>query len=74
MGNEQIFVGTRWAFRAGSRLHDGVVMCSIAPEMEELFKKSECWHWAPIFDAWALKCILGFSPPFLLLPGSFSGE
>ena len=66
MGNEQIFIGTRWAGRAGSRLHDSIVMCSIAPEMVELFKKSECWHWVPIFDIWVLRCILGFSLPFLL--------
>ena len=46
VGNEQIFIRTRWAGRAGSRLHDSIVMCSIAPEMVELFKKSECWHWA----------------------------
>ena len=66
MGNEQNFVGTRWAGRAGSRLHDSIVMCSIAPEMVELFKKSECQHWVPIFDIWALRRILGFSLPFLL--------
>ena len=71
MGNEQIFVGTRWAGRAGSRLHDSIVMCLIAPEMVELFKKSECWHWAPIFDIWVLRCILGFSLPFLISPASW---
>jgi len=28
--------------------------------MTELFKISECWHWAPKFDIWALKLILLF--------------
>ena len=66
MGNEQIFVGTRWASRSSSRLHDSIVMCLIAPEMVELFKRSECQHWAPIFDIWVLSRILGFSLLFLL--------
>ena len=38
VGNEQIFIGTGWAGRAGSRLHDSIVMCLIALEMVELFK------------------------------------
>ena len=71
MRNKQIFIGTRWAGRAGSRLYDSIVTCLIAPEMVELFKKLECQHWAPIFDIWALRHILGFSLPFLLCFLSF---
>ena len=50
MGNERIFVGTRWAGGPGSRLCDSIITCLIAPKMDEIFKKSECQHWAPKFD------------------------
>ena len=41
-----------------SRLHDGIVTCLIASKTTELFKISECRHWVPKFDIWALKLIL----------------
>jgi len=40
-------------------------MCLIALEMMELFKISECWHWVPKNDIWALKIISSLSPSFL---------
>jgi len=60
MGNNQIYVGTWQADRPQSRLHDGIVMCLIASKTAELFKISECQHWVPKFDIWALKMILLF--------------
>ena len=50
VGTESIFVGTRPAGVPGSRLRDGIIICFIAPKSDEIFKKSECWHWAPKFD------------------------
>ena len=39
VGTESIFVGTRPAGGPGSRLCDGIIMCLIAPKMDEIFKK-----------------------------------
>ena len=50
VGTESIFVGTRPAGGPGSRLPDGIITCLIAPKMDEIFKMSECWHWASKFD------------------------
>ena len=50
MGTESIFIGTRPAGEPGSRLHDGIITCLIAPKMDEILKKLECQHWAPKFD------------------------
>ena len=50
VGTELIFVGTGPAGGPGSRLHDGIITCLIAPKKDEIFKKSECQHWAPKFD------------------------
>ena len=50
VGTESIFVGTRPAGGPGSRLCDGIIMCLIAPKMDEILKKSECQHWVPKFD------------------------
>ena len=50
VGTESIFIGTRPAGGPGSRLHDSIITCLIAPKTDEIFKKSECWHWAPKFD------------------------
>ena len=74
-GNDQIFVGTRWAGRPGSGLSDGIITCSVASELTELFQKSECRHSAPKFDICVLERVLDFSLPFLhcffcLLAGS----
>jgi len=33
--------------------------------MVELFRISECWHWAPKNGIWALKIISSLSPSFL---------
>ena len=57
VGTESIFVGTRPAGGPGSRLHDSIIMCSIAPKTDEIFKKSECRHWAPKFDTGARNVI-----------------
>jgi len=65
VGNEQIHVGTWQADRPRSRLSDGIVMCLIALETVELFKISECWHWAPKNDIWALMSFLLFFSSFL---------
>jgi len=62
VGNKWIYIETWQADRPRSRLHDGIVTCLIASKTTELFKISECRHWAPKFDIWALKLIL----PFLL--------
>src|SRR5437899_7689863 len=74
MGNDQIFIRTRWAGRPGSRLSDGIIMCLVASDLTELFQKSECWHSVPKFDICILECVLGFSLPFLLLLGWFLCE
>ena len=50
MGTESIFIETRPAGGPGSRLRDGIITCLIASKMDEISKKSECWHWAPKFD------------------------
>ena len=50
VGTESIFVGTRPAGGPGSRLHDGIITCLIAPKTDEILKISECRHWAPKFD------------------------
>ena len=50
VGTELIFVGTRPAGGQGFRLHSGIITCLIAPKTDEIFKISECWHWAPKFD------------------------
>src|SRR5437899_9267072 len=65
VGNDQIFVRTRWAGRPGSRLSDGITMCLVASELTELFQNLECWHSAPKFDICALERVLDFSLPFL---------
>jgi len=70
VGNNRIYVGTWQADRPWSRLHDGIVTCLIASKTAELFKISECWHWAPKFDISALKWLFSFpfiSQSFLLL-------
>ena len=64
-GNDQIFVGTRWAGRPGSGLSDSIITCSVASELTELFQKSECRHSAPKFDVCALERVLDVSLPFL---------
>ena len=66
VGTELIFVRTRPSGRPDSRLHDGIIMCWIAPETDEIFKRSECWHWAPKFDTGRWEHNLGFSLLFLL--------
>ena len=66
MGTESIFIRTRPAGGPGSRLHDGIIMCLIAPKMDEIFKKSESWHWAPKLDTGRWERNLDFSLPFLL--------
>ena len=43
-------IRTRPAGGPSSRLHDGIIMCLIAPKTDEIFKKSECRHWVPKFD------------------------
>jgi len=40
-------------------------MCLVASKTTELFKISECRHWAPKFDIWALKNDSSLSPLFL---------
>jgi len=65
MGNKRIHVGTWQADRPRSRLSDGIVTCLIALETVELFKISECRHWAPKNDIWALTSFLLFFPSFL---------
>ena len=65
VGNKQIYIGTWQADRPRSRLHDGIVTCLVASKTMELFKISECRHWAPKFDIWALKFDSSFSPSFL---------
>ena len=45
MGTESIFIGTRPAGGPGSRLHDSIITCLIAPKTDEIFKKLECQHW-----------------------------
>ena len=50
MGTELIFIGTRPAGGPGSRLHDSIITCLIAPKADEIFKKSECQHWVPKLD------------------------
>ena len=50
VGTESIFVGTRPAVGPGSRLHDSIITCLIAPKTAEILKRLECWHWAPKFD------------------------
>jgi len=65
VGNKWICVGTWQADRPRSRLSDGIVTCLIASETTELFKISECRHWAPKNDIWALKIISSLSPSFL---------
>ena len=40
VGTESIFVGTRPAGGPGSRLHDGIITCLIAPKMDEIFKRN----------------------------------
>ena len=67
MGNNQIYIGTWWADRPQSRLHDGIVTCLIASKTVELFKISECWHWVPKFDIWVLKMILLFLLHFSII-------
>ena len=66
VGTESIFIETRPSGRPGSRLCDSIITCWIAPRMDEIFKKPECWHWAPKFDAGCWEHNLGFSLPFLL--------
>ena len=39
VGIESIFVATRLAGGPGSRLHDSIITCLIAPKMDEIFKK-----------------------------------
>ena len=41
MGTELIFIGTRPAGGPGSRLHDSIITCLIAPKMDEIFKKNQ---------------------------------
>ena len=50
VGTESIFVRTRPAGGPGSRLHDSIITCLIAPKTDEIFKILECRHWAPKFD------------------------
>ena len=50
VGTDLFFIGTRLSDGPGSRLHDSIIMCLIAPKMDEIFKKLECRHWAPKFD------------------------
>ena len=38
VGTESIFVGTRPAGGPGSRLHDSIITCLIAPKVDEIFK------------------------------------
>ncbi|KIM57046.1 hypothetical protein SCLCIDRAFT_29107 [Scleroderma citrinum Foug A] len=49
VGTESIFIRTRPA----------------APKTDEIFKKSECWHWAPKFDTGHYERNLDLSLPFL---------
>jgi len=67
MENKQIYIGTWQADRPWSRLHDDIVTCLIASKMTELFKISECRHWAPKFDIWVLKMILLFLLHFSII-------
>jgi len=46
-------------------------MCLIASETTELFKISECQHWAPKNDIWVLKIVSSLSPSFLHQFSSF---
>ena len=39
VGTELIFIGTRPAGGPGSRLCGGIIMCLIAPKMDEIFKE-----------------------------------
>ena len=64
VGTESIFVGTRPAGGPRSRLCDGIIMCLIAPKMEEIFKELKCQHWVPKFDTGCWECNLDFSLPF----------
>ena len=50
VGTESIVVRTRPAGGPGSRLHESIITCLIAPTTDEIFKKSECRHWVPKFD------------------------
>jgi len=65
VGNERIHVKTWPADRPRSRLSNGIVTCLIALETVELFKISECRHWVPKNDIWALMSFLLFFPSFL---------
>jgi len=67
VGNKQIYIGTWQADRPQSSLHDGIVTWLIASKTVELFKISECWHWVPTFDIWALKMILLFLLHFSII-------
>ena len=60
VGTESIFIGTRPAGGPGSRLRDGIITCLIAPKMDEIFKKSECQHWAPKLTLGARNVIWAF--------------